>query len=84
MATASGHKERQAAACFEAGLACLAAVASQAFHVTERQPAPPLRPLLDALRGVARPMTEQRAPGPDAGALCDWLRAKVFAEDRVS
>ena len=78
------HKERQAADCFEACLACLAAVASQAFHVTARQPAPPLRPLLEALRDAAWPMTEQRAPGPDAGALCDWLRAKIFAEDRVS
>ncbi len=75
------RKEAEAGRSLEAGLACLAIVASQAFHVTERQPPPALAPLVEQVRALFPPMGAQRAPGPEAGLVREWLTGKVFAGD---
>ncbi len=72
-------KEAEAGRCLDSALACLAVIASQAFHATERQAPPRLRPLLDEVRERFPVMTEQRAPGPEAGAVREMITAKVFA-----
>ncbi|MDH3596305.1 MAG: aromatic amino acid ammonia-lyase [Rhodospirillales bacterium] len=77
------RKEAEAGRCLDAGLACLAAVASQAFQAADRLPPPRLRPLLDELRDVFPPFEAPRAPGPEAGRLQRVITAKVFPEDEA-
>jgi histidine ammonia-lyase len=70
----------QAAAmqCFEAALATLAVVASQALYVTERSAPPALKELLDEVRAVLPPITSARALGPYVGRLAAAFQAKVY------
>ncbi len=68
----------------EACLACLAIIASKAFHVTSRSATPRLRPLLETVREIFPPLEESCAPGPDAEAVGRMITAKVVAHDRVS
>ena len=79
----SWRKEAEAGRCFESGLACLAVIASQAFHATGRNAPARLRPLLDAVREIFPPLEAPRAPGPDAGRVQRMITAKVFQDDRV-
>ena len=78
----SWRREAEAGRCLDAGLASLAAVASQAFHVTDRAAPPPLAPLLEEVRDVFPPVVESRALAFDAEALQTVLTAKVFAGAR--
>jgi histidine ammonia-lyase len=80
----SWRKEAEAGRCLEAGLACLAVIASQAFHVTARSAPPRLRPLLETIREIFPPLEGPRAPGPDAEGIWRMITAKVFEHDRVS
>lgn len=80
----SWRKEAEAGRCLEAGLACLAVIASQAFHVTARSAPPRLRPLLETIREIFPPLEGPRAPGPDAEGVWRMITAKVFEHDRVS
>ena len=73
--------EAEAGRCLDATLACLAVIASQAFHVTDRQAPPRLRPILEQIREIFPVMAEQRAPGPETGAVQAMITAKVFAGD---
>jgi histidine ammonia-lyase len=71
-------KERRVAELFDSALALLALVASQGLWVTEREPAPPLRDLLAAVRAVFPPVDDiegGRATGEEAERL-----AAVFSE----
>lgn len=72
------RKEREAGECLDAALAMLAAVASQALHVTERDTPPRLKGLLDEVRGVFPPPVDR---SPFLGRDCERL-AKAFT-DRV-
>ncbi len=75
------RKGAEAGRCLDAGLACLAAIASQAFRATDRLPPPRLRPLLEELRAIFPPLEAPRAPGPEAGRLQRMITAKVFPDE---
>lgn len=72
------RKEREAGRCLEANLAILAAVASQALHVTGRAAPPALADFLTTVRERFPPMEGQRAPGPDAQALAEEFRRRII------
>jgi histidine ammonia-lyase len=69
--------QEQAAYCLEAALAALAAVASQALHVTKRESPPPLRALLTDIRSHMPPVAEPRAIAPDMEQLVAAFRGKI-------
>jgi histidine ammonia-lyase len=70
--------QEEAGACLEACLAVLAAVASQAFHVTERTAPPALADLLESVRAVFAPVSASRPLGEDLGRLAVALRAEIY------
>ncbi len=72
------RKEAEAGRCLDANLAILAAISSQALHVTGRQAPPRLGPLLAEVRGVMPPMTGQRPPGPEAEGLWAAFSGRIF------
>jgi len=74
----SWRKEAEAGRCFEAALALLAVVASQAFHVTDRQAPPRLQPLLEEVRAIMPPIDDPRVPGFEAEALAQRFAERVF------
>ncbi len=80
----SWRREAEAGRCLLAGLAVLAAAASQAFHVTGRAAPPRLAPLLEEVRALCPPVTGNRMLGPDVEAVQGHLAAKVFAGVRVA
>ena len=75
------HKHEAAALAFERALAVLAAVASQAFWVTDRQAPPALAPLLERIRAAVPPVDDvaSRTLGHDCGRLAEDFRAKLEA-----
>jgi histidine ammonia-lyase len=77
------HGETAAAAALEATLAVLAAIASQAFHVTGREAPPALVELLAETRRHVPPVRGPRPLGPEVEALAEALRARVLADVRV-
>lgn len=77
------RKQAEAGRCLDATLAVLAAIASQAFHVTERGVPPALEPLLAEVRELVPPVEEPRALGPEVAALQQRFTARVFARCRV-
>ncbi|HSS65999.1 MAG TPA: aromatic amino acid lyase, partial [Gammaproteobacteria bacterium] len=77
---AAWRKLKESGRCLDANLAILAAVASQAFYVTDRRPAPALGAFLSEVRQVFAPMEAPRAPGPDAGALAAHFTRGVYAD----
>ena len=74
------RKEAEAGRCLDANLAILAAIASQALHVTGRAAPPRLGPLLAEVRGLMPPMTGQRRPGPEAERLSVAFSDRIFGE----
>lgn len=72
-------KERRVAELFDATLAVLAVVASQALHVTGRPAQPPLRPFLTRLRELVPPVESRRALGQDCARL-----ARAFSKAAAS
>ena len=58
-------KEARAAHAFDAALAGLGAIASQALYVTDRAAPPPLRSFLEELRCHLPPVDEDRLLGPE-------------------
>ena len=74
----SWRNEAEAGRCLDAGLAILAAVSSQAFAATGREPPPRLRPLVEELRGLVPPVREARPLGPEIERLQGLLTAKVY------
>ncbi len=69
------RKERRAAECLEETLAILALVSSQALYVTDRLPAPPLRPVLEGVRRLFPPVdgTVVRDQGVEAGRVAERI-----------
>jgi histidine ammonia-lyase len=74
-------KEARAGRCLDASLAMLAAVASQALFVTNREAPPALRSFLELIRSYVAPVVEDRILGPEFGRLTDAITAKIFAPD---
>jgi histidine ammonia-lyase len=74
--------QEQAAYCLEAALAALAAVASQALHVTKREAPPKLRDLLAEVRAHVPPVEESRAIAPDMERLVAALRSGIYETAR--
>ena len=72
------HKESQSGRYFDACLAILAVVASQALHVTRRKAPPNLESLLDTVRGSVAPVTKPRVLGTEVGELAEQFTARVF------
>jgi histidine ammonia-lyase len=68
---AAYRKQRAAADALDAALALLAASASQALWATDREPAPPLRELLEQVRSVVAPVDDLagRLLGEEVGQL---------------
>lgn len=68
---AAYRKHREVARCVDAALALLAASSSQALWVTDRLPAPALRPLLDRVRSIVPPLDDPagRAMGEELARL---------------
>ena len=77
-AVAAWRKTEEAGRCLDANLAILAAVASQAFHVTDRCPPPALKQFLSEIRQLFAPLDAPRAPGPDAGSLAAHFTRSVY------
>ncbi|MEQ8653593.1 MAG: aromatic amino acid lyase [Kiloniellales bacterium] len=73
------RKEAEAAQAFEAVLAILAAICSQAFAATDRDPPPALADLLDETRTLFPPIEDPRALSADAEALAERFRSRVFS-----
>jgi histidine ammonia-lyase len=70
--------QEEAGQCLEACLAVLAAVASQAFHVTGREAPPALQALLAAVREDFPPVVDQRAFAEDLTKLSARFRGRVY------
>ena len=75
-------KEAAAARCADASLAMLAVIAAQALHVTVRPAPPRLRGFVEMVRGVVRPVVEDRVLGPELRGLADRFTDEAFAIDR--
>jgi histidine ammonia-lyase len=66
--------------CLDAGLAVLAAIASQALYVAGREPPPNLRPLAAQIRSAFPPVTQPRPLGHDCQRLSEAFARRVFGE----
>ncbi len=80
----SWRKEAEAGMCLEAGLACLAAIASQAYFVTERAAPPALRDLLAEVRSYVPPVDSARGLGPELGELAGAFSRRVYGDCSVA
>lgn len=65
----SWAKQDRAGRCLDACLAMLAVLASQALHVSDRDPPPPLRSFLDEVRAAVKPVDADRVLGPELAEL---------------
>jgi histidine ammonia-lyase len=63
-------------------LAVLGAVCSQAFHITDRTPAPALVPMLEFIREHFPPVQSRRPLGEDAQRLADAISTTIHAPDQ--
>lgn len=72
------NKHEAAAAALDGCLAILAAIASQAFHATDREAPPALCALLAEIRAVLPPVEEVRAMGPELGKLRNAIGARAL------
>lgn len=79
----SWRKEKEAGMCLEAGLACVAAIASQAYFVTGREAPPALKELLAEVRDYVPPVEAARGLGPELEGLAGAFAARVYADCSV-
>jgi histidine ammonia-lyase len=77
-------KESTAGRCFDAALAMLAVVASQAFHATERAAPGPLAGFLAMLREIVPPVEADRVLGPELKRLADKFTELAFSAEAVA
>ncbi|MET1026322.1 MAG: aromatic amino acid lyase [Dongiaceae bacterium] len=70
--------QEEAGRCLDAALAMLAVIASQAFHVTQREAPPALRDLLGLVRSVFPPVIGARSYDRQLTALADRFRAEIY------
>ncbi len=75
----SWRGEAEAGRCLDGGLAILAAVSSQALHVTQRAAPPRLEPLVRIIRDIVPPVRDIRPLAGEIEALQRLFTAKVFA-----
>ncbi len=73
------RKATAVGACLDGALAVIAAIASQALHVAEREPPPALRSLLQQIRTSFPPVTHPRPLSGDCQMLMDAFSRQVFA-----
>ena len=80
------RKERRAAECLDETLAIVAIVSSQALYVTDRRPAPPLVPLLAAVRSLFAPVdgTVVRDQGAEAGRVAELIGEAALGGNLVT
>ncbi len=71
--------EQRVAECFDAAMAILAAVGSQALFVTDREPPAGLATFVSEIRKHFPPVVEGRPLGEDIDALAGAFRARVYA-----
>ena len=75
-------KQDRAGRCLDATLAMLAVLASQALHVTDRDPPAALRSFLDEVRASVPPVDADRVLGPELAQLAEQFTGRViYAED---
>jgi histidine ammonia-lyase len=65
---------------FDASMAILAAMASQALAITERPPPPPLAEFLAEIRAIFPPVHEARALGAEIDTLAQLFRDRVYGK----
>lgn len=75
-------KEERAGRAFDAALALLAVVASQALHVTGRSAPPPLASFVEEIRSVVPPVGVDRVLGPELEQLAQSFTRHAF-EDSI-
>jgi histidine ammonia-lyase len=71
-------KEERAGRCLDACLAALAAIASQALHVTGRAGPPALLDFVSKVRGIVPPVEKDRVLGPELLHLADFFTRRAF------
>lgn len=71
-------KEERAGRCLDACLASLAVVASQALHVTGRQPPIALAEFVSEVRAIVPPVDDDRVLGPELLRLATLFTQKAF------
>jgi len=76
----SWRKEAEAGRAFDATLAILAVIASQAFFITERKAPPKLAGLVEEVQTVVPPVEEMRALGSEVEALAERFTKRVYGE----
>ena len=74
-------KERRIAELFDATIAVLCVVASQALHVTGRPAQPPLRAFLERVRELVPPVESSRPLGEECDALAQAFSRAILADD---
>jgi histidine ammonia-lyase len=74
------RKERFVADCLDSAFALLAASSSQALWATDREPALPLRPLLEQVRALFPPVDDpaERRIGEELGGLAEAFAASAL------
>lgn len=77
-------KVMEAGRCLDGALAVLAVAASQALHLTgRRRIAPPLQPLLEAVRTIVPPVESDRVLGAELQGLREHLTARAMAMEEA-
>jgi histidine ammonia-lyase len=77
-------KEAEAGRCFDASLAMLSVIASQALYITGRQAPPNMRSFTELVRSAVPPVKEDRILGPELEHLTDLFTEQVFGADETS
>jgi len=83
-AFAAWKKEMRAGRCFDAALAGLLVIASQAFYVTDRDPPEPLAGFVRRVREIVPPVDADRVLGPELRTLAAYVTSQVFEEGEES
>ena len=78
------RQQCDAAAALGGAMACLATIASQAFHVTGRNAPPQLSAFLEEIRQFVPPLEERRVLGPEVGALAAQFAAQAIDPDTAA
>lgn len=78
------RQEREAARAVEGTLACLATIASQAFHITTREAPPALAAFMNEVRAVVPPLEERRVLGGEMDALAAHFDATTHNPDAAA
>jgi histidine ammonia-lyase len=78
------EQQQRAAECFDASMAILAAVGSQALFVTDREPPAGLSGFVADVRRQFPPVVESRPRGADLDSLVDAVRARVYGPQPVT